>query len=292
MDRPDASQPIVIIMNGSNYIPWAQAMTSFLKGRRLWRYITVDITKPKPKDKEPADPEKLEEWDSKNHQIITWIRNTCTHSISLQFGRFSTAQSLWAFLEQRYTTSDLAHQYQLLTTLHQIKQKPSQSINNFLSELYFIWDQLASSEPMFTDLESATKFTAYRDQQHLVLFLMALLDEFEHVRASLIHRNPLPTLDQAVTELLSEETRLQPRQKIPTDVVFATPNTRGSSFGSFKNWCNYCKTTGHILLDCPVRICQFCKKGDLVIFNETALIILIDPLHLSPIHIEDPYLNQ
>lgn len=46
-------------------------MCSFLKGRRLWRYITGTIVQAV--QKEDGDAEKfvdrLEEWDSKNHQI-------------------------------------------------------------------------------------------------------------------------------------------------------------------------------------------------------------------------------
>ncbi|KAK0602138.1 hypothetical protein LWI29_032221 [Acer saccharum] len=42
----DVSQPIQIILDGPNYVLWAQAMQSFLKGRKLWRYVTGDITMP------------------------------------------------------------------------------------------------------------------------------------------------------------------------------------------------------------------------------------------------------
>ncbi|KAK3003862.1 hypothetical protein RJ639_019499 [Escallonia herrerae] len=42
----DPAQPISIILDGSNYILWAQAMRSFIKGKKLWRYLTGDITIP------------------------------------------------------------------------------------------------------------------------------------------------------------------------------------------------------------------------------------------------------
>ena len=100
MDRLDSAHPIAITMDGPNYIVWAQSMSSFLKGRKLWRYVTGNITEPVQATGEDATKfaERLEDWDSKNHQIITWIYNTCVRSISLQFGRFSTAKSLWDFL--------------------------------------------------------------------------------------------------------------------------------------------------------------------------------------------------
>ena len=50
--------------------------------------------------------------------------------------------------------------------------------------------------------------------------LMTLNDRFEPVRASLLHRHPLPTLDDAITELHFEETRLGAKPH-NSDVVLA-----------------------------------------------------------------------
>ena len=101
MDRPDSSNhPISVILDGTNYVIWAQAMSGFLKGKKLRRIITVDVSKPVPATTESAATDsaatdsaakyidRLEDWDSKNYQIITWLRNTSITSISLQFGRF------------------------------------------------------------------------------------------------------------------------------------------------------------------------------------------------------------
>ncbi|KAK2965341.1 hypothetical protein RJ640_013804 [Escallonia rubra] len=69
----DPAQPISIILDGSNYILWAQAMRSFIKGKKLWRYLTGDITIPVKTADEPQlkFDERLDDWVSKNHQIIT-----------------------------------------------------------------------------------------------------------------------------------------------------------------------------------------------------------------------------
>ena len=60
-------------------------MSSFLKGRRLCRYVTGDTSKPVTEIGESSATlaKRLEEWDSKNHQILTWIRNTSIPSIRL-----------------------------------------------------------------------------------------------------------------------------------------------------------------------------------------------------------------
>ncbi|GMP89077.1 hypothetical protein CsSME_00040798 [Camellia sinensis var. sinensis] len=67
---------------------------------------------------------------------------------------------------------------------------------------------------------------------------MALTLVFELVRASLLHRDPLPTLEQVVTELLSEETRLG-ILKPTTNIVLAVPHTQ-TPYGSFTQiWSHY-----------------------------------------------------
>ncbi|CAL5399137.1 unnamed protein product [Camellia sinensis] len=282
MDRLDSSNhPISVVLDGTNYVLWAQAMSGFLKGKKLWRIITGDVCKPIPATTESAATtdsvakyaDRLEDWDSKNYQIITWLRNTSITSISLQFGRFqldsasSPAKAIWDFLQERYQTTGLAHQYQLLSQLHRMRQDTTQTINDFLSQMYYVWDQLALSEPPWDCTKDAALFTTYRDQQRLVQFLMALTPRFEPVRASLLHRTPLPTLEQAISELLSEETRFGTLHPHPVDSVLATPQIRNSPSPSSPQKtpiCNYCQNRSlpstHLLVNCPVRLCRFCNK--------------------------------
>ena len=71
-------------------------MTVFLKGRKLWRYVTGSIPKPVPNPKSKAtaveessktaittdDYEKcLEEWESIQSKILLWFINTSIPSI-------------------------------------------------------------------------------------------------------------------------------------------------------------------------------------------------------------------
>ncbi|KAK6120551.1 hypothetical protein DH2020_045703 [Rehmannia glutinosa] len=182
MERGDVSQPISFLLDGSNYVPWAQVMTSFLKGRKLWRIFIGSLMEPK-QQKDEAE-----------------------------FGCFDTSKEVWDFLAKRYSAADGAHQYQLATTLHYMCQEPGQPINNFLSQIHTIWDQLTASEPTWECNADAEKFANWRDRSRLVQFLMALHDDFEPVRASLLYRCTFPTLDQAVQEVIIEETQLHSRK--------------------------------------------------------------------------------
>ena len=73
MEKSDVLKPITTILTGSNYNLWVQGMKSFLIDRKLWRIVTGDITKPT-REKNETDAkfaDRFEDWDSKNHQIIT-----------------------------------------------------------------------------------------------------------------------------------------------------------------------------------------------------------------------------
>ncbi|KAM7480832.1 hypothetical protein LguiB_005415 [Lonicera macranthoides] len=259
MEKHEFSRPISLVLNGTNYVQWSQAMTSFLKSRKSWRIVTGEVVKPTKKTDETDDKfnDRLDDWESKNGDIITWVRNTSISRIGQQIGRFTTGKEVWDFLKSRYTPKDLSHQYQLLTALHSKTQQPEQSIDDYLSDLQAIWDQLAQSEPTFCEHDTE-KFETYRDNQRVITLLMGLHDKFEPVRAALLHRNPLPSLDDVITELLSEETRFATRAH-NSHAVLAVQSSKPTKNLSSRE-CAYCHATTHMLLKCPIRTCFFCKK--------------------------------
>ena len=51
----DIIRPITIMLNGpTSYHAWSQNMTVFLKGHKLWRYVTNSTPKPIPKPQSKA----------------------------------------------------------------------------------------------------------------------------------------------------------------------------------------------------------------------------------------------
>ncbi|GKV11664.1 hypothetical protein SLEP1_g22904 [Rubroshorea leprosula] len=218
-------------------------MRSFLKGRKLWQYVTGDIKLFEKSVEEPDDKfvDRLEEWDSKNHQIITWFRNTSTSSINLQFARYDTAKEVWDLLAKKYTTSDLSSQYQLWEELHSLKQERDESITSF----YAKW-KLFGINSHFLNQHLIALLTMRN--RAMLGFLMALIDDYEPCKASLLHQSPLPTLDNAISRLLSDETLLKLLRPQQVDIVLATMN-RNSLKGGQK-FCRHCNKPGHVLYEC------------------------------------------
>ena len=128
MDKKDIflPHPINTIVEGNkNYLSWFQAMRSFLKGRMLWHYCTGVITIPVKGESEEdvSFLGRMIEWDSHNHMILTWIRNTSIPSISNMLGSFDDAKSAWDMLAKRYSTTHGSMKYQLVVELYQLKQE-------------------------------------------------------------------------------------------------------------------------------------------------------------------------
>ena len=230
MDKKDIflPRPINTVLEGSkNYLSWSQAIRNFLKGRMIWHYCTGAITIPvKGVDEEDAAfLDHIIEWDSHNHMILTWIRNTSIPSISNLLGNFDDAMSTWDTLAKRYSTTHGPMKYQLVVELHQLRQEPRQSINDYYDQLHFIWDQIDLSNPTWACSKDAQQYASIRDEFRLYEFLMSLHKDFEPIRGQLLNRSPAPSFDTAVNELVREEARLttlQAQNKL--NVLAITPS--------------------------------------------------------------------
>jgi hypothetical protein len=132
----------------------------------------------------------------------------------------------------------------------------------------FLWDQLAASEPVIKSVSDAQLVSTHRERTRLHQFLMGVLDDFESVRSQLLNRSPLPTVNQAVNDLVREETRLKShRSSQPHTTVLATPvsvdptvtappkghDKRRSNKKNSHLICAFCKHRGHTIDQCNMR---------------------------------------
>ncbi|GFZ05584.1 hypothetical protein Acr_17g0011560 [Actinidia rufa] len=212
---------------------------------------------------------QLEDWDSVNSKIITWFSNTSVSSIHSLFTPFETAKEVWDYLAERYSSVDGANEYQLGLELHHLRFDPGQTLTEFYNKMSNLWNHLAQFKPTWTCPTDAAAFLAYRDRSRLRHFLMALPPDYEHIRASLLHRHPLPTVGQALAELRSEETRKKTMVYQHSQPVLATPvwapppppssqpvqvpSSKNTPSGSQKKYCSFCRRDTHSYEDCRSR---------------------------------------
>ena len=227
MPSDEISRPIHVIFNGDNFAQLSQAMRSYLQGRKLWLYVSGDRLIPEQVDKETdsAYAIRIEDWESANHQIITWFHNTSILSIVDEFDNIDIAKEVWDLLVTRYAGLSGARNFKLTRELYQIRQEPSERITVYHSQLKSIWDQLIASEPVLSNFVNTKLVYVHYEQGRLFQFLMGLRDEFESVISHILHQDPLPTISQVIHKLVDNETRLQIEPISIQTMVLATPTT-------------------------------------------------------------------
>ncbi|RVW45813.1 Retrovirus-related Pol polyprotein from transposon RE1 [Vitis vinifera] len=185
----------------------------------LWHYCTgaMTIAIKGASEEDAVFLSRMIEWDSHNHMILTWIRNTSIPSIPIYWAA-STMQNL-----------------------HGICWPKGQSINDYYDQLRFIWDQIDLSDPTWACSKDAQQYASIRDEFRLYEFLMSLHKDFEPIRGQLLNRSPAPSLDTVVNEL----------SNLSNQVIFLALAIVASR--PTKKFCNYCKRPGHTIETCYRR---------------------------------------
>ncbi|MED6114330.1 hypothetical protein PIB30_079226 [Stylosanthes scabra] len=119
MEKPDIFHPIPVILNGSNYAHWVEAIRGFLKGRKLWRYVTGDIVCPVKSvvtTTPPMGPQKP--WRLLRKTFLRSWKTGIVKIIRLLIG-----------------SATLPLLYQLLNELHSLKQERGQAVFDFLTQM-------------------------------------------------------------------------------------------------------------------------------------------------------------
>ena len=149
----------------------------------LWHYCTGAITIPinEADEEDAAFLGLMIEWDSHNHMILTWIRNTSIPSISNLLDSFDDAKLAWDMLAKRYFTTYSSMKYQLVVELYQLRQEPGQSINDYYDQFLFIWNQIDLFDPTWACSKDPQQYASIRDEFRLYEFLMSLHKDFEPI---------------------------------------------------------------------------------------------------------------
>ena len=85
------------------------------------------------KDTESDYSIRIKDWESVNHQIITWFCNTSIPSIIDEFGNLDIAKEVWDLLVTRYAGPNGARNFKLTRKLYQIRQEPGERITVYHS---------------------------------------------------------------------------------------------------------------------------------------------------------------
>jgi hypothetical protein len=224
-------------------------MRNFKIEEELWHLAIGSVGLANPKSIDYFNLRK--ELESMNAKALSIINSYVDRSLKERLAQINNAKDAWDYLAGLYAHDDeleFAKKYRLEMEIEGVKQSGF-PITVLYYYLQCYWYQLAEMEPMeLSDLESYKK---YRKETRLVQLLMALPDKFEPIRKSMLQRSSLPSVSEAVQELLDEEQRLTYSQLSSLSLEDKDNSKTGS------DECLYCHQTGHLKADCPAT-----KKND------------------------------
>ena len=133
----------------------------------MWLYVSSDRPIPEQVDKETdfAYAIRIEDWESANHHIIIWFRNTSIPSIVDEFGNIDIAKEVWDLLVTRYAGPSGACNFKLTHELYQIPQELGERITVYHNWLKSIWDQLIASEPVLSNSADTKLVYVHHEQE-------------------------------------------------------------------------------------------------------------------------------
>ena len=115
--QQNISRPMQVVLNGDNNSHQAQAIRNFLKGCKLWHYVTRQRKVPTCKEGEANDAYALhfEDWDY--YLALQHLHSYNSHGI---WGMRNTTDEVWFILDSQYSRSDGARDHNLMAALYQL----------------------------------------------------------------------------------------------------------------------------------------------------------------------------
>ncbi|KAK8951871.1 hypothetical protein KSP39_PZI004884 [Platanthera zijinensis] len=228
-----------VALDGTNYLEWSRAAQHAIRSHQL--YGLIDGTLVEPSRTDPS----WRKWDADNSLVVSWLLHSMSPQVYQSYMLLDSAYDIWTRARDTYSQAGSSMQiYELTRRVLELRQG-TQLVASYYSEF----------ERLYQELDFFSTFTAActpdvvalqkdKDRFRVHVFLMGLNMEFDAVRLHVLHREPLPSLREAFSMLLSDENR---RRSL-------SPSTDHSALAVFSRRpppvCSHCGKTGHIKDSC------------------------------------------
>ncbi|XP_073098849.1 uncharacterized protein [Elaeis guineensis] len=184
----------------------------------------------------------VRQWNSNNSRVVAWLLASMVPSVAHTVEALTNTYELW----------------QAVVTTYSYKE--------YVGELKRLWNDFDFYSPFTpTHPDDVDVFRKWIERQCLVDFLDGLNPEFEYRRSSILSTQEWPTLDEAISLVLSEKTRLatmsssmntairsalvvQPTTLESSSPINSTQETQPRPRGV--KICDHCHKSGHIKAYC------------------------------------------
>lgn len=233
--------PNDVKLEGSkNYLSWARRAKVLLGGKGVEHYLAEDCV-------EPANKLSLEwrVWHTTNSTIVVWLLASMSPSVSKMVEAMPTAAQIWKTLSNMYSRrGNVMVMMEIQNKADAVKQA-GRPVEQYASELQYLWGELDHYAPLqMRDPQDAQDVQKWVEDRRVTHFLRNLDPEFESRRAAFCHQDSLPTMAEAVSAMVIEESRLR---------MMSSNNPVKSAYTTLAERDFYnCGEKGHLSYNCPL----------------------------------------
>ncbi|CAO2181652.1 unnamed protein product [Urochloa humidicola] len=265
---PAILDPNPVKLSGpGNYFSWSRNASLILGSYGLKNFLEDNSA-------QPGDKVDLEQWEQNQQRVMVWLLGSMESSVREQVENLQTPTEVWKEIGNQF--SGKTNKMQVTRVLHEMRnlKQGQKSITEYAGELKRLYRDLEFFHPFKCD--DANGMTRLREWFQPILvqtFLEGLNSEFDFRRQMIYSAADWPTLDEAISSILEEETRLSSQvgvQQVNTDNRAAlstqAPSTPIPPFARFKNdqanaprfgyrrkqkiVCDHCGREGHLEEKC------------------------------------------
>jgi uncharacterized membrane protein YgcG len=222
-----------------NYLSWSRRVCVLLGGKVVEHYLEETCV-------EPVDKLGTEwrTWHTTNSMIVAWLLASMSPTVSKRVEAMRTASQIWQTLSSIYSWRGNVVVMMEIQNKADVVKQAGRPVKQYASELQYLWGELDHYAPLQMvcphDAHIVHKWVEDRRVTH---FLKNMDPEFESRRAAFCHQESLPTMDEAVSAMIDEESRLR---------VMGNDNHVKPVYAAIEDReCYNCGEKGHLSYNCP-----------------------------------------
>jgi hypothetical protein len=230
---------------------------TLLKGKGKAEHLTEEPP-------EETDP-KFKKWDTEDSAIMGWLWSATAPEISDTCMFLNTAKEIWKGLEESYSKAkDAAQIYDVKVKTMAAKQR-NKTVTEYANHLKALWMELDHYRVVKAKCsEDTTILKEYIEQDRVYDFLVGLNCDFDQVRVQILGKEKVPSINEVVAIVRSEESRRGLMLAPPpvessamlvekNSTMIADQKNGGGTYVEKKGeetWCTYCNKPRHLRENC------------------------------------------
>ena len=245
--------PHVRLEGPESYASWAEHAETILVSRKLEGYVLGTVERPIEEESKEG-----QRWKMKNALVRAWLLSSISPQIAKQVERIKEASEIWRLLKG--TFSGIGNEM-LACKIQKELQGLSQgekTVVEYVSELKHMWSDIDYYDPIELECGKCGEvYNKWTEKRRVRDFLYGLNPKFENRRAALYGSGKLPSLEEAISAIISEETRLKLEGSTTTaygitqgrSALMVADNRVRSNIND--RICYECGQSGHLKATCP-----------------------------------------